>query len=72
VEPNLLPWAAKPWHGLQESVFNAQRHFAEALCAGREAETSGADNLKTYALVMACYDSARSGTSVVPKAWTPR
>jgi predicted dehydrogenase len=40
VEPNLLPWAAKPWHGLQESVLNAQRHWVQALHAGREAETS--------------------------------
>lgn len=72
VEPNLLPWAAKPWHGLQESVLNAQRHWIESLRAGREAETSGADNLKTYALVMACYDAARSGGTVRPEVWTPR
>jgi predicted dehydrogenase len=72
VEPNLLPWAAKPWHGLQESVLNAQRHWVESLRAGREAETSGADNLKTYALVMACYDSARRGAAVQPQVWTPR
>jgi predicted dehydrogenase len=72
VEPNLLPWASKPWHGLQESVLNAQRHWVEAFRAGRDAETSGADNLKTYALVMACYDSARSGATVQPQVWTPR
>jgi len=71
VEPALLPWGAKPWHGLQESVLNAQRHWVESLRAGRDAETSGADNLKTYALVMACYDSARSGATVQPQAWTP-
>ena len=71
VEPNLLPWASKPWHGLQESVLNAQRHWVEAFRAGQDAETSGADNLKTYALVMACYDSARSGATVQPQVWTP-
>jgi D-apiose dehydrogenase len=71
VEPNLLPWGAKPWHGLQESVLNAQRHWVESLRGGREAETSGADNLKTYALVMACYDSARSRATVKPKVWSP-
>jgi len=71
VEPNLLPWSAKPWHGLQESVLNAQLHWVEAMRAGRDAETSGADNLKTYALVMACYDSARSNAMVKPKVWLP-
>lgn len=71
VEPDLLPWASRPWHGLQESVLNAQRHWVEAIHAGREAETSGADNLKTYALVMACYDSAQSGATVQPRVWTP-
>jgi predicted dehydrogenase len=71
VKPNLLPWASKPWHGLQESVLNAQRHWVEALRSGRAPETSGADNLKTYALVMACYDSARSGATVQPQVWTP-
>ena len=71
VEPNLLPWASKPWHGLQESVLNAQRHWVEAFRAGRDAETSGADNLKTYALVMACYDSAQTHATVKPKVWAP-
>jgi predicted dehydrogenase len=71
VEPNLLPWAEKPWHGLQESVLNAQRHWVEAFRAGAEPETSGADNLRTYALVMACYDSARSQATVKPTVWAP-
>jgi D-apiose dehydrogenase len=71
VEPRLLPWASKPWHGLQESVLNAQLHWVEALRAGREAETSGLDNLRTYALVMACYDSARDQVPVRPRAWAP-
>ena len=71
VEPNLLPWASKPWHGLQESVLNAQRHWVAAVRAKAEPETSGADNLKTYALVMACYDSARTNATVKPKVWSP-
>ena len=53
-------------------MLNAQRHWVESLLAGRAAETSGADNLKTYALVMACYESARSGATVQPQVWTPR
>ena len=38
-----------------------QRHFAACLRAGREPETSGADNLATLALVYAAYDSAADG-----------
>lgn len=64
----LLSWTAQPWHVAQESVLNTQRHWVECLRAGREPETSGADNLRTYALVMAAYDSAASGAAVAPTA----
>ena len=59
--PPLLPWAERPWHNIQESVFAIERHFAECLRDGREPETSGADNLRTLALVYAAYDSAADG-----------
>jgi predicted dehydrogenase len=59
--PPLLPWAERPWHNIQESVFNIERHFAECLRDRRAPETSGADNLKTLALVYAAYDSAADG-----------
>jgi predicted dehydrogenase len=35
---------------------------------GRPAETSIDDNMKTYALVEAAYESAASGTSAVPRS----
>jgi len=41
-------------------------------CNYRASKAMGADNLKTYALVMACYDSARSRNTVQPQVWTPR
>jgi len=56
-----LPWAERPWHNVQESVLNIERHFAECLAAGRAPENSGADNLRTLALVYAAYDSAADG-----------
>ncbi|GGD98136.1 oxidoreductase [Aureimonas endophytica] len=61
VSPPLLPWASRPWHNIQESVAAIQRHWVEALRAGREPETSGRDNLKTLALVEAAYASAAKG-----------
>jgi D-apiose dehydrogenase len=66
VSPALLPWASRPWHGVQESVLNAQQHWVDCLRAGREPATSGADNLKTFALAEAAYASAASGDTVTP------
>ncbi len=64
----LLPWTTVPWHVSQESVLSAQRHWVERLKTGREPETSGRDNLKTYALVEAAYESAATYRAVRPKA----
>ena len=60
-DPPPLPWAERPWHNVQASVLSIERHFAECLAAGRAPETSGADNLRTLALVYAAYDSAADG-----------
>jgi predicted dehydrogenase len=60
VSPPLLPWASKPWHNVQESVASIQQHWVDTLSAGREPDTSGADNLKTFALVQAAYQGAES------------
>ncbi len=67
VEPVLLPWAEKPWHGVQESVLRTQEHWVACLREGREPDVSGADNLKTYALCEAAYESAESGQTVDPR-----
>jgi predicted dehydrogenase len=67
VEPEAPAWAAKPWHVVQESVLNLQRHWVSAWQSGTEPETSGADNLRTYGLVMAAYDSAERNTVVAPQ-----
>jgi predicted dehydrogenase len=58
VSPTLLPWASRPWHNIQESVFTIQQHWTDMLAAGTPTSTSGADNLKTFALVEAAYESA--------------
>ncbi|WP_416357844.1 Gfo/Idh/MocA family protein [Aureimonas phyllosphaerae] len=66
VSPELLPWASRPWHNIQESVALIQRHWVETLHAGAEPATSGRDNLKTFALVEAAYRSAASGATLDP------
>jgi predicted dehydrogenase len=60
VSPPLLSWASRPWHNIQESVAAIQKHWVDCLAAGKEPATSGADNLKTFALVEAAYAGAAS------------
>lgn len=57
-QPPLLPWAERPWHNIQGSVFNIQQHWVACLQEKREPATSGRDNLHTLALVEAAYQSA--------------
>ncbi|HET6519291.1 MAG TPA: Gfo/Idh/MocA family oxidoreductase, partial [Geminicoccaceae bacterium] len=64
VAPRLLPWATPPWHLVQESVLNIQRHWVECLRTGREPATSARDNMKTFALVEAAYEAADTGRVV--------
>ncbi|ASW08423.1 Gfo/Idh/MocA family protein [Rhizobium sp. 11515TR] len=62
--PQLLSWASRPWHNIQESVLAIQQHWTDRLASGGETSTSGADNLKTLALVEAAYESAANGKRV--------
>ncbi len=66
VSPQLLPWAERPWHNIQESVARIQEHWVDCLRTGREPETCGRNNVKTLALVEAAYLSAERRTSVIP------
>lgn len=64
VSTPLRAWTSQPWHIAQDSVYHTQAHALSALAGGFAPETSGADNLKTYALVEGAYQSARSGECV--------
>jgi len=61
VEPEVPAFGAKPWHNIQESVVNIQRHWVDCLLNGKESATSGADNLQTLELVFKAYASAETG-----------
>lgn len=63
----LLSWTSHPWHVAQEGAFVACRHFLDCLQRGVPAETSGQDNLKTYALVDAAYRAAAEQRAIVPE-----
>jgi predicted dehydrogenase len=65
----LLSWTARPWHVAQQGVIGACRHFLDCLKRGVPAETSGEDNLRTYALVDAAYRAAAEGHAIAPVSW---
>ena len=68
----LLHWTSRPWHVSQEAVLHTNRHMFECVRAGIPADTSGEDNLKTYALVEAAYEAARTHAAVKPALWLPK
>jgi predicted dehydrogenase len=62
----LLSWTSQPWHTVQESVLRTEEAIIQAWRAGRDPESTGDDNLKTYALVEAAYEAAREGRAIAP------
>lgn len=66
METHTLPepehaWTNRPWHVMEDSALQIQRHWVDCLCGGREPESTGEDNLKTLELVFGAYISAESG-----------
>lgn len=64
VEPRPMPWMTKPWHDVQTSVVNIQRHWLEVLKSGAEPATSGRDNRRTLQLSLLAYEAADSGQTI--------
>jgi predicted dehydrogenase len=60
----VLRWAERPWHIIQESVLATCGHMLAAVRAGRAADTAALDNVRTFALCEAAYESASSGRAV--------
>jgi predicted dehydrogenase len=58
VDPPVLEWASHPWHVVQESVLATCAHILKALHAGRPAESAAKDNLRTFTLCEAAYETA--------------
>jgi predicted dehydrogenase len=68
VSPNLFSWSSPPGQATQEAVVAIQTHWCDCLQTGKEAETSGEDNLKTLDLVFGAYESAETGEVFHPGA----
>ncbi len=65
VEPVVPAWGERPWHVVQDSVRNFQRHALDVLCGNAMPQPSGADNLRTLALCLAAYEAAEHGRRVL-------
>ena len=64
VEPSVPAWGEKPWHVVQDSVRNFERHVLHVLRGEAAPQPSGADNLRTLELCLAAYESAATGRRV--------
>ncbi len=63
-DAEVLHWAARPWHIIQESVLATNAHILNALRSGKPADVSAEDNFKTFACCEAAYKSAETGKAV--------
>jgi len=71
-DAEVLHWAARPWHIIQESVLATNAHILKALRSGKPADVSAEDNFKTFACCEAAYKSAAIGKAVALEPLQPR
>lgn len=64
VEPSVPAWGEKPWHLVQESVVEFQRHAIAVLNGQEPGQPTGADNIKTFALTRAAIRSAAASAVI--------
>lgn len=62
--PLQYKWADPKYALVQSSMVPCQQHLLDSILKQRPAETSAEDNLKTLAMVEACYESASSGNAI--------
>lgn len=72
VDAEVPSWAAKPWHCVQDSVVNFQRHAIDVMNGRAVPQPSGLDNLKTMTLALAAYDAAEGSCVVNIADWVER
>ncbi|HWA47549.1 MAG TPA: Gfo/Idh/MocA family oxidoreductase [Dongiaceae bacterium] len=60
----VLPWAERPWHIIQESVYATCEHILEAFRAGKPASVSADDNVRTFELCEIAYAAAREKRAI--------
>lgn len=60
-EPDIPPWGARPWHGVQDSVAAFEAHVVDVLSGRADGQPTGKHNLGTLAMTIAAYRSADRG-----------
>lgn len=70
VDAPVPAWGAKPWHCVQDSVENFQRHAIDVMHGRSAPQPSGADNLRTMELALAAYDAAEGARVVKLSNWS--
>jgi len=69
VDPVPTAWMERPWHDVQTSVVNIQRHWLDCLREGRSPLTSGRDNRRTLQLGLMAYEAAETGRMLPVPDW---
>jgi len=64
VDPPVPQWSERPWHNVQDSVFNFQSHAMDILSGKAIPQPSGSYNLKTLAVALAAYEAAETGSTI--------
>jgi len=62
--PPRYPWANPDYSVVHSSIVSCHSNFVEALQGKGEAETTGADNLKTMRLIFDAYETIRTGQAI--------
>jgi predicted dehydrogenase len=60
----VLHWAERPWHIIQESVLATCAHILDRFRAGKPADVSADDNVRTFGLCEAAYTAAREKRAI--------
>jgi D-apiose dehydrogenase len=64
VDSEVKSWMERPWHCVQDSVLNIQRHWLDVLRTGGTPATSGRDNRRTLQIGLLAYEAAATGTTI--------
>lgn len=63
-DPAVPAWGERPWHVIQDSVIAFEAHVVDVLSGRAEPQPSGAHNLETLAVTLACIRSAHRRETV--------
>lgn len=69
-DPPVPAWGERPWHVIQDSVAAFEAHVVDVLAGRADPQPSGAHNLATLAVTLACIRATRRRETVDVAAFT--